>query len=281
MIITPKWIPYEIIFFDCDSTLSTIEGIEELARAKRLFDEVKRLTDSAMEGEVQLESVYDRRLQMLRPTRGEIRRVERLYRENLVPDAREVIQALQFLRKEIFIVSGGLYEAVCPFGEWLGVPPSHIRAVEVAFDLLSGEWWDYQADQWGKRPDVTYHKHDESPLVQSIGKANVVRQLKNNRTGRSMLIGDGMSDIAAQSEVNRVIGFGGVVVRQGVVTHADIFITCNSLAPILPLTTSSQERNLLKGTSHAKLLEKGLMFIKDGHVKFKKETLHKAVLYHS
>ena len=46
---------YDFIFFDCDSTLSTIEGIDELARMKGKFDEVKSMTDAAMEGEVYLQ----------------------------------------------------------------------------------------------------------------------------------------------------------------------------------------------------------------------------------
>lgn len=76
----PDWPGFDFIFFDCDSTLSTIEGIDELARQKGKFDEVKRMTDAAMEGEVHLQNVYDRRLELLGPTRAEIRAIERHYR---------------------------------------------------------------------------------------------------------------------------------------------------------------------------------------------------------
>lgn len=272
------WPAFDLIFFDCDSTLSTIEGIDELAKSRGLFDEVQRLTNAAMDGEVHLESVYDRRLQLLRPTRGEIRQIERLYRENLVPDARQVIEALSFLDKTIFIVSGGLYPAVRPFGEWLGVPATNIRAVEVAYDTLSGEWWDYQRDQWGQRPDVNYLTHHAGPLVQSTGKAEVVRELRGDRPGRSMLIGDGMSDLAAKTEVDKLIGFGGVVTRAGVVAGADIFIVCPTLAPILPLATSSRERHYLRHTQFASLLQKGLDLIKQNAVTFKNEAWRQTIL---
>ena len=58
------WRAFDLIFFDCDSTLSHIEGIDELARQKGIFDEVQQLTAAAMDGEVHLSSVYDRRLDL-------------------------------------------------------------------------------------------------------------------------------------------------------------------------------------------------------------------------
>lgn len=272
------WPPFDLIFFDCDSTLSTIEGIDELAKSRGLFDEVQRLTNAAMDGEVYLESVYDKRLQLLRPTRGEIKQLERLYRETLVPDAHQVIQGLLFLQKTVFIVSGGLYAAVRPFGEWLGVPTANIRAVEVQYNTLSGEWWDYHKDQWGERPDVNYLKHEIDPLVQSAGKEDVVRRLKGDRTGRSMLIGDGMSDLAARPEVDKLIGFGGVVKRAGVVNGADIFIDTNSLAPILALASSYQEQQKLLQSPYKDTLKKGLDFIASESVSFKKDSWRMALL---
>lgn len=275
---TQSWRAFDLVFFDCDSTLSAIEGIDELAKLRGLFDEVQRLTNAAMDGEVHLESVYDRRLQLLRPTRGEIRRIERRYRETLVPDAQTVITALTFLGKELFIVSGGLQGAVGPFGAWLGIPKDHIRAVEVDFDSLSGQWWDYQRDRWGQRPDVNYRKHDEGPLVQSHGKADVIRQLSGERAGRSVLIGDGISDLAARPALNRFMGFGGVVSRPGVEAGAEIFIHCPSLAPVLPLTTSPTERQRLRNTPHLPTLRRGLDLIHQGAVSFKKESWRRAVL---
>ncbi|MFP5356028.1 MAG: haloacid dehalogenase, partial [Gemmatimonadota bacterium] len=75
------------VLFDCDSTLSTIEGIDELAREYR--DQIVPLTELAMRGEVTLESVYGRRLAIIRPSREEVERVGRLYVETLVAGARE------------------------------------------------------------------------------------------------------------------------------------------------------------------------------------------------
>ena len=268
-ILEANWAGFELIFFDCDSTLSSIEGIDELARQKGKFDEVKTLTDAAMDGEVHLQSVYDRRLELLSPTRAEIRGLERHYRQTLVPDAINVLQALKQVSKEIFIVSGGLLAAVRPFGQWLGIPSQNIRAVDVTYNVLSGQWWDYQQDRWGARPDVEYLDPEESPLIESQGKAAVIADLRQGRSGRAMLIGDGVSDLAARPAVDIVVGFGGVVARQRVAAEVDIFIMANSLAPVLPLALSQQEQATLSTTSHKTVLQKGASMIMAGDVVFK------------
>jgi phosphoserine phosphatase len=262
------WPGFQLVFFDCDSTLSHIEGIDELARQKGKFDEVKRLTEAAMEGEVHLQNIYDRRLQLLNPTRAEIRELEYHYRRTLVPAAAEVISALQFLGRQVFIVSGGLLEAIQPFGIWLGVPRAHIRAVEVHYNLLSGDWWDYEQDRWGRRPDVQYLDPANSPLTQTEGKIQVIQELRRGQPGPAMLVGDGVSDLMAGPAVELMVGFGGVITRQRVAAAADVFIKCATLAPVLPLVLTLAERATLTGTPHESLLHAGLELIKSGEVIF-------------
>ncbi len=50
----------KLLFLDCDSTLSSIEGIDELARLSdpAIFAEVVTLTNAAMNGEVPLREVF-------------------------------------------------------------------------------------------------------------------------------------------------------------------------------------------------------------------------------
>src|SRR3954453_11251030 len=126
-----RWTSFDLIFFDCDSTLSAIEGIDELARFKGKEWRIAVLTQKAMDGCPQFGGVYGKRLQAIRPTRGQLKAIEERYWETLVPDAREVIAALQFLGKQVFIISGGLAEPVRGFGGRLGVAPENIRAVEL------------------------------------------------------------------------------------------------------------------------------------------------------
>lgn len=267
-LLEPDWPGFKLVFFDCDSTLSTIEGIDELARQKGQLQSVKKLTDAAMEGEVHLQSIYDRRLQLLCPTRAEIRQLEQHYRRTLVPDAALVIRALQSLGKELFIVSGGLLSAIRPFGHWLGIPPQNIKAVDVRYNSLSGQWWDYQQDRWGQRPDVEYMDPEETPLIQSHGKAGVITALRQGHQGQAMLIGDGVSDLAARPAVELFVGFGGVVARQRVAAEADVFIKCNSLAPVLLLALSKKEQASFSNSTYEAVLNKALALLEAGEITF-------------
>jgi phosphoserine phosphatase len=257
---------FDFVFFDCDSTLSTIEGIDELARLKGRFDEVKAMTDAAMEGEVYLDTVYDRRLEMLAPTHEEIAGIDTLYRGTVVADVREVIGALQSVGKEVFIVSGGLLAAVRPFGKWLGVPHDHIRAVDIEYDALSGEWWDYQQDHWDQRTDVQYKDSEQTPLVEAHGKADVVLEMLGDRFGRSMLIGDGVSDLVARNVVDLFVGFTGVVERPRVAAESDVLISAGSLAPVLALALTESEQEALSGTVYRDVMDESLARIQAGEV---------------
>jgi phosphoserine phosphatase len=272
------WRAFDLIFLDCDSTLTRIEGIDELARLKGVFDEVQQFTAAAMDGEVHLSSVYDRRLDLLRPTRAEIRTIERLYRATIVPDARELLRALKFLRRQVFIVSGGLALAVIPFGMDLGIPRQHIRAVDVVFDRLSGRWWDYDLDRGGFNPDERYLDHEAGRLAETQGKADIVRELREGHTGKALLVGDGVSDLMARSAVELLVGFGGVVHRERVAAEADVFIHCDSLAPVLPLAASPSDCQRCTQVGFRPLLDKGLNLVREGAVQFRDSTTRERFL---
>src|SRR5512137_330586 len=92
----PPAASFRLIFFDCDSTLTAIEGIDELARLKGQYDHIADLTRRAMDGEIKLEEVFAARLDLLRPTRADLHHIAEAYRETLVPDAKETIDALRF-----------------------------------------------------------------------------------------------------------------------------------------------------------------------------------------
>lgn len=252
-----RWSSCDLIFFDCDSTLSTIEGIDELARMKGKEQRVGLLTQKAMDGELDLEAVYGKRLRAINPTRLQMEAIKELYTQTLVPDAAEVLQALQFMQKHIYIISGGLLDAVQGFGEKLGIPRERIRAVELEYNELSGEWWRYydQRTQFQQK----FMDYERSPLTISSGKPNIVRELAGDTWGRRMMIGDGASDLATRGNgVDLFVGFGGVVVREKVEREADVFLYANTLAPILPLAAGAYGLEIVRGTPHEALFHKGI-----------------------
>lgn len=233
-------LPVDEVFFDCDSTLSTIEGIDELARMKGVESQIADLTRAAMDGRVPLQEVYAERLRLLAPTRADLRAIENAYRQTVVPDARETIAALHQYGRTVHIISGGLADAVIGFGVWLGVPRERIHAVGLTYNQLSGRWWDYQRCAEVGNPEESYLMYDESPLTTQHGKAEVIRRLRE-RGKRAMLVGDGASDLAAAHAVNVFVGFGGVVLRPIIAANAPILLTAPSLAPILLLALCDGE----------------------------------------
>jgi phosphoserine phosphatase len=252
------WLPFDLIIFDCDSTLSLIEGIDELARLAGQESEISALTRKAMDGEVPLESVYEQRIVAVKPTRAQMRAIKKAYRDQAVPDAPVVVAALQGLGKHVFIVSGGLVEAVADFGEWLGVPRDHIFAVGMEYDQLSGEWWRYHRPNDGEQ----FLAVEEHPLTGTGGKTAVIEnEIRSNHKGRAMLIGDGLSDLEARPAVDLFVGFGGMVKRARVLEGADVFIHKPHLSPILPLACG-------RSAPRSALMSDGLRRVADGEVTF-------------
>ena len=256
-----SWQTFDLIFFDCDSTLSAVEGIDELARLKGKEGRVGLLTNKAMDGELDLAEVYGKRLRAIKPTLAQLKAVEELYWETVVEDAPEVIDTLHFLGKEVFIISGGLIDAVRGFGRRLGVPPERIRAVELEYNELSGRWWDYHEPQ--AQQAKTYLDYSEGPLTVSSGKSKIISELAGELPGKRMMIGDGASDLATKHLVDLFIGYGGVEPRRVVKAESQIYIQSPSLAAILPLAGGRHAFAATQGTRHESVFRKGIRSASD------------------
>lgn len=206
---------FDIICFDCDSTLSKIEGIDELARQVGLGEQLAELTNLAMNGTVPLEAVYEKRLSLIQPTLNHLNDIADLYIAEIVDGVKEVFDTLQAQGKELHIISGGLRQAILPLAAYLGIPDNRVHAVDIYFND-DGSYKNYQLD---------------SPLARNGGKAEIVAQLKGQRS--IAVIGDGKTDMEAKQAGAFVIGFGGVVDRAIVREQADVFVADASLTAVL------------------------------------------------
>ena len=267
-----RWPHYDHIIFDCDSTLTTIEGIDVLAESAGKKWRVEVLTRAAMDGDLDLEDVYAKRLQAVRPTQAQIQAIRQRYKQTIVEDAQALINALQALGHQVYIISGGLAEPVAEFGVHLGVPRDHIRAVDVRYNELSGKWWQRQTPQ--DTDDKYYLTFTEGALTISDGKAEIVKQLVGGKNGRSLLIGDGSSDLLAGRAVDLFVGYGGVVARERVLAEAPVFIHSPSLAPLLALAIGPATLARLQTQSlFSPLVQKTIHLIKTGAITFTDERL--------
>lgn len=247
---TARWRRFPITLFDCDSTLSAVEGIDELAVDPEQQSSVAALTDKAMAGDVPLEDVYGERLSLLNPTQGDIRSLKLRYKSEVVPDAKAVLDLLKAEGNQNWIISGGLLEPVAEFAAWLGVAPNNVRAVPTQYDPLDGEWWSAQegnGQQSTRLSNSRYASYSGGHLTNSTGKHNLIAEVVTD-PGRKLLIGDGASDLAAAGAVDLFVAFAGVVARDAVVANAPVVVTSTSLAPVLALALGrSHVRDIAKG----------------------------------
>jgi len=199
----------KLVFFDCDSTLSAIEGIDELARfrGEEVFQEVVALTDAAMNGEIPLHEVFPRRMNIIRPDRAACEAVARRYVETVTPGAAGVVARFKADGWIPVILSGGFAPLIEPLARFLGI--SHVEAVPLHLN-----------------DDGSYAGYGEDyPTTRNGGKNEIIREWKDAmQPFKVIMVGDGVSDLETKPDVDLFIGFGGVVQRPVVRASADAWI---------------------------------------------------------
>ena len=206
---------YRLVLFDVDSTLVTIEGVDVLANDN---PEIVRLTNAAMNGEVSLDEVYAKRLEIIRPTKAAVERLGEQYVASLVEGAVETIAALRAAGADIHLVTAGVAPAIAHVASKLQIPSRAVHAVGLTF-TPAGEYDDFDR---------------RSFLARRGGKELVVRDIRARAHGKAAFIGDGVSDLEAKPAVDLFIGFGGVHTRPRVRDNADVFIDEPRLTAVLP-----------------------------------------------
>jgi phosphoserine phosphatase len=211
-------VPVKLVVFDCDSTLSAIEGIDELARVRgpEVFAWVEAMTRDAMDGKIAVEDVFARRLEIIRPRRADVEAVGRLYIEQVEPTALETVRELKKAGWTPVILSGGFRQVIEPLAQHLG--NDRIEAVDLFFDR-----------------EGNYAGFDEKfPSTRSGGKPVCIAQLKRELSpSRVVMVGDGVSDLETMGLVDLFIGFGRYTERAKVKAGAAKYI--HSLSDLIPL----------------------------------------------
>lgn len=223
--------PYGTLVFDCDSTLSSIEGIDELAamRDDATRRDIVALTERAMAGELPLEAVYGERLRRIAPSSGECEALGARYVATALCDAALVIAALRQLGKAVGILSGGLRPPVLVLARALGIDPARVLAVDLVFDA-SGRYVDFDR---------------RSGLWRGGGKPEALRARPADERPHA-LVGDGGTDLEASVAVDRFIGFGGVIARPNVAAGARWFVNAPRLGATLPFLLTAAELTALR-----------------------------------
>jgi phosphoserine phosphatase len=208
----------KILCLDCDATLSGIEGVDELARLRgpAVLAQVAAMTAEAMDGKIRLEQVFARRLDLIRPRKSDLEAIGRLYLQEVEPSAREAIAKLKAAGWRPLILSAGYTQAIVPLAAYLGI--ERIEAVSLRFD------------QHGD-----YAGFDEGfPTTRAGGKPIRINDLRRElKPGRTVMVGDGVSDLETRPSVDLFVGFGRYVERAAVKSGAEAYIRAFSDLPSL------------------------------------------------
>ena len=167
----------KLVQLDVDSTLITQEVIELLAARAGVGEEVKRITESAMRGEIDFEQSLRARVHLLKGVPESV--IAEVQAEIVVtPGARTLIKTLHHLGHTVSVVSGGFIQIIAPLIAELGI--AHFRANTLGINngILTGEV--------------------EGPVIDRAAKATALcefAKLESISMAQTVAIGDGANDL--------------------------------------------------------------------------------------
>lgn len=127
-----------LVVFDMDSTLLKIEVIDELARQMGVVDQVGAITEAAMNGEIDFDESFRRRVRLLKGMKKEV--IDNIIADMPLNDGAErLIRALKSVGYKVAILSGGFIYFVEALKKQLGVDYGHANALEFIDGVATGE----------------------------------------------------------------------------------------------------------------------------------------------
>jgi len=129
---------FKLLAMDMDSTLITIECIDEIADMQGLKPQVAAITEAAMRGEIEFRESLTRRVALLKGL--DTGALQRVYQERLrlSPGAEPLLAAAKAAGLKTLLVSGGFTYFTERIGERLGLDYTHANLLEEAGGKLTG-----------------------------------------------------------------------------------------------------------------------------------------------
>ena len=129
---------FRLVAMDMDSTLITIECIDEIADMQGLKPQVAAITEAAMRGELDFSESLNRRVALLAGL--DAGALQRVYDERLriSPGGEAMLQAVQAAGLKTLLVSGGFTFFTERLQARLGLDHAHANVLEVADGKLTG-----------------------------------------------------------------------------------------------------------------------------------------------
>ncbi len=204
---------YGLICFDMDSTLITIECIDELADFAGKKPEVSEVTEAAMRGEIDYRESLRRRLALMAGLDARV--LARVYGERLLlsDGARELLEACQLAGLRTAILSGGFTYFTERLRIELGLDFATSNELEIAGGKLTGR-------VVGDIVDAGAKAHHLARLRDELGL----------RRDQVIACGDGANDLMMMAEAGLSVAFRA---KPATRKKADISINFGGLDSII------------------------------------------------
>ena len=187
-----------LVVFDMDSTLIDAEVIDELAVEAGVGDQVAAITDAAMQGDIDFQESFRRRLALLKGLEeSALQRVADRLR--LTEGAERLIKNLKALGYKTAIVSGGFTWFANVLKEKLGIDYVHANELQIIDGKVTG---DVQGD--------IVDAHRKAVLLKDIAAQ------ENIRLEQVIAVGDGANDL----EMLAIAGLGVAFRAKPLVRHS-------------------------------------------------------------
>lgn len=127
-----------LLVADMDSTMITVECIDELADFAGLKAEVAAVTEAAMRGELDFEAALDARVALLRDMDAAVIDTCRAERVRIMAGARELVRTMRARGARAVLVSGGFTAFAEPVAAEIGFDRAVANRLEIAGGRLAG-----------------------------------------------------------------------------------------------------------------------------------------------
>lgn len=169
---------FKLVAMDMDSTLITIECIDEIADMQGLKPQVAEITEAAMRGEIEFQESLIRRVGLLKGL--EASALQRVYdqRLQLSMGAENMLKQIQQAGLKTLLVSGGFTFFTDRMKSRLNLDYTHANVLEIVDDKLTGQ-------VVGTIVDAEEKKRTVEKVCQEIGIS----------TQQAIVMGDGANDL--------------------------------------------------------------------------------------
>ena len=210
----------KLVLLDVDSTLIQQEVIELLAAKAGVNEEVVKITDATMRGELDFEQSLIARVALL--TGLPESAIEQVQSEIvLTPGARTLIRTLQRLGHTVCVVSGGFHNVIDPLLKELNITHYRANTLEIVDGILTGKV--------------------VGPIIDRAAKAKALKDfaaIEKIHIDQTIAIGDGANDLDMIAIAGLGIAFNA---KPAVKAAADSSVSAPFLDSVLYLLGIARE----------------------------------------